>query len=59
MATAFPRVYRSFAEFERVELSKLDTLYHKVDDMVDEMFRSELEDERRDDDDGILFDRID
>lgn len=61
MATMFPRVYRSFEDFERHELRKLDHLYSSVDDMVDEMLRAELEDsdgyEERDD--GILFDRID
>lgn len=53
----FPRVYRSFQEFERSELRKLDHLYGSVDDMVDEMLLSELDDEPRGRrDDGILFD---
>lgn len=55
--SVFPRVYRSFQEFERAELRKLDHLYGSVDDMVDEMLRSELDDESAGDrDDGILFD---
>ena len=52
----FPRVYRSFQEFERAELRKLDHLYGSVDDMVDEMLRSELDEEPVERDDGILFD---
>ena len=60
MARLFPRVYRSFEDFERSELRKLDHLYNSVDDMVDEMLLAELEEEQRsaDEDDGILFDRI-
>lgn len=52
----FPRVYRSFEEFERSELRKLDHLYGSVDDMVDEMLLAELEEEVAERDDGILFD---
>ncbi|PID38703.1 MAG: hypothetical protein CSA65_03175 [Proteobacteria bacterium] len=60
MAAIFPRVYRSFDEFERSELRKLDHLYASVDDMVDEMLRAELdEDDGHQQEDGILFDRID
>lgn len=61
MATIFPRVYRSFDDFERNELRKLDHLYSSVDDMVDEMLKAELGDEEygAPADDGILFDRID
>lgn len=60
MATIFPRVYRSFNEFERSELQKLDHLYASVDEMVDEMLRAELDDDYEAPiDDGILFDRID
>jgi hypothetical protein len=55
----FPRVYRSFEEFERSELHKLDELYSSVDEMVDEMLMAELDDDRRSEDDGILFDEID
>jgi len=52
----FPRVYRSFEEFERSELRKLDHLYGSVDDMVDDLLLAELEEEQADRDDGILFD---
>lgn len=41
----FPRVYRSFGEFERRELSKLDQLYRSVDRMVDEMLLAELDED--------------
>lgn len=40
--TAFPRVYRSFAEFEREELRKLDSLRTTVHDMLEEHFSEEL-----------------
>jgi hypothetical protein len=40
---AFPRVYRSFADFERDELRKLDSLRTTVDDMLDEAFSDELD----------------
>ncbi len=59
MASMFPRVYRSFEEFERAELRKLDHFYESVDDMMDDVLLSELDDDRRRDDDGILFDDID
>ncbi len=60
MAKIFSRVYRSFEDFERNELRKLDHLYGSVDDMVDEMLLAELEeDSGRKEDDGILFDRVD
>lgn len=59
MSSGFPRVYRSFEDFERTELRKLDHLYGAVDDMVDELLLSELEEERDERDDGILFDKID
>jgi hypothetical protein len=58
MANGFARVYRSFEEFERAELRKLDHLYGSVDEMVDEMLMAELEEEREDREDGILFDDI-
>jgi hypothetical protein len=41
MRAAFPRVYRSFEEFEREELHKLDAT--GIDDMLDEMFAEDLE----------------
>ena len=40
---AFPKVYRSFEEFERDELRKLDGLHVSIDDMLDEMFAEELD----------------
>jgi hypothetical protein len=42
MRTGFPRVYRSFEEFEREELHKLD-LTGSIDDMLGEMFAGELD----------------
>jgi hypothetical protein len=43
MSAAFPRVYRSFAEFEHEELRKLDSLRTTIDDLVDERFAEELD----------------
>ncbi len=40
---AFPRIYKSFAEFERDELRKLDSLHTTVDDMMEERFAEELD----------------
>jgi hypothetical protein len=40
---AFPRIYQSFAEFEREELRKLDSLHTTVDDMLEERFSEELD----------------
>ena len=40
---AMPKVYRSFEEFERDELRKLDGLHVSIDDMLDEMFAEELD----------------
>ena len=37
-ANTVPKVYRSFEEFERDELRKLDGLSVSIDDMLDEMF---------------------
>ena len=42
MRTGFPRVYRSFEEFEREELHKLD-LAGSIDEMLGEMFSDELD----------------
>jgi hypothetical protein len=42
MRNAFPRVYRSFEEFEREELHKLD-MSGSIDDMLGEMFAEELD----------------
>jgi hypothetical protein len=43
MRSAFPRVYQSFAEFEREELRKLDRMSSSIDDMIDEAFAEELD----------------
>ena len=43
MSAGFPRIYRSFAEFEREELRKLDTMNSSVDDMMEERFAEELD----------------
>ena len=37
------RVYRSFEEFERDELRRLDGMGTSVDEMLDEMFGGELD----------------
>ncbi len=42
MRKGFPRVYRSFEEFEREELNRLD-MSVAMDDMLDEMFADELD----------------
>jgi hypothetical protein len=46
---AVPKVYRSFEEFERDELHKLDGIHLSIDEMLDDMFPSEL---GKKDDDG-------
>jgi hypothetical protein len=38
---AVPKVYRSFEEFERDELRKLDGIHLSIDEMLDEMFPSD------------------
>lgn len=45
---AAPKVYRSFEEFERDELRKLDGLHVSIDEMLDEMFSDELDFEASD-----------
>ncbi len=42
-SNAVPKVYRSFEEFERDELRKLDGFSVSIDDMLDEMFADELD----------------
>jgi hypothetical protein len=42
-SNAFPKVYRSFEEFERDELRKLDTVDVSIDDMLEETFSEELD----------------
>lgn len=41
--SGIPRVYGSFAEFERDELRKLDSLHTSVSDMVEERFTEDLD----------------
>jgi hypothetical protein len=43
MSSGIPRVYTSFAEFEREELRRLDSLHTSVDDLVEERFAEELD----------------
>ena len=43
MSAGFPRIYRSFAEFEREELRRLDSINASVDDMMEERFAEELD----------------
>ena len=38
MSSGIPRIYTSFAEFEREELRRLDSLHTSVDDLVEERF---------------------
>ncbi len=40
---AVPKVYRSFEEFERDELRKLDGIHLSIDEMLEDMFPAELE----------------
>ena len=42
-SNAIPKVYRSFEEFERDELRKLDGLHMSIDEMLDDMFADELD----------------
>ena len=42
MSSAFPRVYTSFAEFEREELRRQESINGSVDDMMEERFAVEL-----------------
>lgn len=41
--SAIPRLYSSFAEFEREELRRLDSMNASVDDMVEERFAEDLD----------------
>jgi hypothetical protein len=43
MRAGIPRIYKSFEDFEREELRKLDSLGGSVDDMLDDMFAEELD----------------
>jgi hypothetical protein len=42
MSLGFPRIYSSFADFEREELRKLDSLRTTIDDMLEERFAEDL-----------------
>ena len=37
------KIYRTFEEFEREELRRLDSLHTSVDDLVEERFADELD----------------
>jgi len=41
--SSIPRIYGSFAEFEREELRKLESLHTSVSDMVEERFSEDLD----------------
>ena len=43
MSLGNSRIYTSFAEFEREELRRLDSLHTSVDDLVEERFAEEIE----------------
>jgi hypothetical protein len=43
MSSGFPRIYTSFAEFEREELRRLDSMHTSVDDLVEERFAEDLD----------------
>lgn len=43
MSAGIPRIYTSFAEFEREELRRLDSLHTSVDDLVEERFAEDLD----------------
>ena len=43
MSSGIPRIYTSFAEFEREELRRLDSLHTSVDDLVEERFAEDIE----------------
>ena len=43
MSSGIPRIYTSFAEFERDELRRLDSLHTSVDDLVEERFAEDLD----------------
>ena len=43
MSSGIPRIYTNFAEFEREELRRLDSLHTSVDDLMEERFAEELD----------------
>jgi hypothetical protein len=38
VAMVHPKSYKTFEEFEKEELLRIDTLYSAIDDIVDELF---------------------
>ena len=40
---SFPRIYRSFDEFQRDELRKLDSMGVSVDELFEERFSDEID----------------
>ena len=43
MSSGIPRIYTSFAEFEREERRRLDSLRTSVDDLVEVRFADDLD----------------
>ena len=43
MRQYFPKVYRSFEDFEREELRRSGSFHANIDEMLDEMFGEELD----------------
>ena len=43
MSAGIPRIYSSFAEFEREELRRLESLHASVDDLLEERFAEDLD----------------
>jgi len=43
MSAGFPRIYGSFADFERDELRKLESMNASVDEMMEERFAEDLD----------------
>ena len=43
MSQYFPKVYRSFEDFEREELRRNGSFHANIDDMLDDMFGEELD----------------
>jgi hypothetical protein len=43
MSGGIPRIYTSFAEFEREELRRLEGVNTSVDDLVEERFAEDLD----------------
>jgi hypothetical protein len=43
MRAYFPKVYRSFEDFEREELRQRGTFHASIDEMLDDMFGEELD----------------